>query len=125
MATAEKMKSMMKESGLDKFLQETVLGLIEKQPVVSPDTLGAIAMAAPVTTPEEDAARVASLKQRIQLMKKDVPPPADAPPPRRARSPSTSCPWTWRVTLATSSVTSSFSSALAWALASRPTSACT
>eukprot|EP00284_Hemiselmis_tepida_P011734 CAMPEP_0174930972 /NCGR_PEP_ID=MMETSP1355-20121228/31729_1 /TAXON_ID=464990 /ORGANISM="Hemiselmis tepida, Strain CCMP443" /LENGTH=461 /DNA_ID=CAMNT_0016177293 /DNA_START=89 /DNA_END=1470 /DNA_ORIENTATION=+ len=87
MATADKMQAMMKETGLDKYLKETVLGLIEKQPIVSPDTLEAIAVPAPVTTPEEDAERIASLKQRIQLMKKDVPPAADAPPPEEGAEP--------------------------------------
>jgi hypothetical protein len=47
-------------------VQQTVLNLIEKQPVVSPDMLEAIAAPAPTMTPEQNSERIEKLKNRVR-----------------------------------------------------------
>lgn len=46
--------------------QQTVLNLIEKQPVVVPDTIEAIAAPVPAITPEQNADRIDKLKKRVR-----------------------------------------------------------
>jgi len=54
-----------KELTLGMDVQQTVLNLIEKQPVVSPDMLEAIAAPAPTMTPEQNLERIEKLKNRV------------------------------------------------------------
>ena len=58
-------------------VQQTVLNLIEKQPVVSPDMLEAIAAPAPTMTPEQNLERIEKLKNRVM----PVPSPQHFLPP--------------------------------------------
>ena len=45
--------------------QETILNLIEKQPMVSPDLLEAISEPTPTSTPEEQQNRLETLKAKV------------------------------------------------------------